>query len=495
MRLSIKYKFTYVFIIIFFISFILSVSYMKNTISKNNENMISEKMYDIMLNSTRYVKQFFLTNDIEPNSYTFKDHTKEIGDILSEKIRCDTQVYSTEGSFLYNSNLKNGILVLGKDIKNKNKDIELAKKNMAATTTITQNSKMYVNLSFPVYINRNLIGIIRITKDYSDLYLAGIKMTNALTIFFAFLFLAVSIASFFISNHITRPLLSLRKSLDEVANGNYNTSICIKNNDEIGDFAEDFCTMRDKIKNQIKTIQDDKEKILRAEKHRQEFFNNVTHELKTPLTSISGYAQILQEENFSEDEMYIRAVERIRNESNRLHSMVVELIDVSKNNTKNISLEEINISPLIIETCRDMSLKSERYNIKIKTFIEKNIFVCGNKNYIQELMINVLDNAIKYGESNTDITVKSHCQDQFAILEILNIGKGIPQNKIDKVFQPFYKINNVKEKGSCGLGLFICKDIVDRHNGEIYIESIENEFTKIIIKIPLIGYNLVTISC
>lgn len=494
MKISIRYKFALVFTIIFSIASIISISYMKKTIEKNNTEIVNREMTEQMLRSKEYIKQYFLINDIKPTPTSFKNSSQQIADELSEKNRCSTQLYSIDGKFLYSSSIENEGIILEQNPKYENQDIMFALKDKAATTTTIKNRNMYVNFSFPLYINGNFIGIVRTSKNYSNLYSVGNEMIKTFTIFFAVLFIAVFIASFLLSRHITSPILVLRKSLKEVASGNYETDIDIKNNDEIGELTKDFCIMKDKIKEQIVTIKKDKERIMKAEKHRQEFFNNVTHELKTPLTSISGYAQILEEEDFSKNKMYLRAVKRIKSESNRLHAMVVELLEVSKDNTTSDTLfEKVDISHLLIKICGDMSLKAKKYNIKIQKYIDNPIYIFGNKNKITELMINLLDNAIKYGKVNTKIKVKAYKKGKYVQIEVKNIGNGIPTSKLDKVFEPFYRVNNnEKESGSCGLGLFICKNIVAEHNGKISIESTEGEFTNIIVKIPLIRNNLAT---
>lgn len=495
MKISIRYKFALVFTIIFSIASIISISYMKKTIEKNNTEIVNREMTEQMLSSKEYIKQYFLINDIKPTPTSFKNSSQEIANELSEKNRCSTQLYSIDGVFLHGSTLQNEVVILEQNAKNEDQDIKLALKNKAATLTKNKNKKMYVNFSFPLYINGNFIGIVRTSRNYTNLYSVGNEMIKTFTMFFTILFIAVFTGSLLISRHITKPILALRKSLKEVASGNYETNIDIKNNDEIGELTKDFCIMKDKIKEQIVTIKKDKERIMKAEKHRQEFFNNVTHELKTPLTSISGYAQILEEEDFSKNEMYLRAVERIKSESKRLHAMVVELIEVSKGNTTSDAIfEKVDISHLIIKICDDMSLKAKKYNIKIQKHVEIPIYIFGNKNKITELMINLLDNAIKYGKVNTKIKVKAYKKEKYVQIEVKNIGKnGIPTSKLDKVFEPFYRVNNnEKESGSCGLGLFICKNIVAEHNGKISIESTENEFTNIIVKIPLIRNNLAT---
>jgi signal transduction histidine kinase len=498
MKLTIKNKFALSFAIVFLISTIIFMAYTKRVVEKNNEDIISNEMLDLMLSSREHLKQYLIINDIHITDKLFIQYGQKITDELSYRIKCNTSLYTTEGKYICSSTLENQpIYSLEKGyIKNKYlQDISLAKQDTAAISIYNYNKNTYVKFASPAYINGTYLGIIRFTKNYTDLYNSSNNLIRAMAFFTVLLFILVFTISYLLSKKITSPILKLRKAIGEVAKGNYESIIKINNRDEIGDLAEDFSKMRDKIKEQIETIEDDKKRILKAEKHRKEFFNNITHELKTPLTTISGYAQILEEEQFSSDDMYVKAVERIYSESNRLHNMVIELIEKSKKNSMltESKFEKINLTEIISKICEDISLKGKKYNISIELKIEQNANIYGSIGEMKELFINILDNAIKYGDINSKIEVIVKKEKSLAHIEVKNKGKGIPENKLIKVFEPFYKMNNGEtEKGSSGLGLYICKNIVEKHEGTISIKSISNQYTKIIIEIPLYGNTLAT---
>jgi len=245
--------------------------------------------------------------------------------------------------------------------------------------------------------------------------------------------------------------------------------------------------MTSQIKEQVETIKKEKENVIQLEKTRTEFFNNVTHELKTPLTVISGYAQILEVDDFDDREFLKRAATNIKNESDRLQKLVVNLIEISKKSTyiKNTLQEVLNLKEIISPIAESMQLKANKYNITIEGNGE-NVFAKANLDEMKEVFINVLDNAIKYGKSCTKINWNVQEKEKFCVFTLTNCSEEIESRQLEKLFEPFYRVKRMtsSEKGSNGLGLYICKNIVEEHSGTIKLEN-KNKITKVTIKIPL----------
>jgi len=174
------------------------------------------------------------------------------------------------------------------------------------------------------------VGIIDLEKSYSDSYITYKKTIQFITLGEFLLFIFIFVLTLFITSKITRPITVLTKAVKQVGQGNYNVELKVKGKDEIGILSKEFINMKDKINEQIQTIKLEKEKVEKLEKGRRSFFNNVTHELKTPLTAISGYAEMLLEGIVEDEEFRKRANERIFLESERLHKLVLELISVAK---------------------------------------------------------------------------------------------------------------------------------------------------------------------
>ncbi len=228
--------------------------------------------------------------------------------------------------------------------------------------------------------------------------------------------------------------------------------------------------MRDKIKEQIETIESEKNKVYKLEKGRKEFFNSVTHELKTPLTAISGYAELLLTGMVQDEEFDKRAIERIYSESDRLHNLVLELIDVSKGMCViEEELKYIDIKELIIQSCNDMNIKANKYSLRIIQNINEGT-VKAQQDKIRQVLINIIDNAIKYSYGGNEIYVNSYILDNKYVIEVINNSNPIPDEIFNNIFEPFIKSNN-DNKDSRGLGLYLCNEIIKEHNGEITIEN------------------------
>lgn len=481
MKISIKFKFAIVFLLIFSLSALIFTTFIKESIARNNEDIIKRDMTDLLLNSRAYLRHFLIINEIQPQLSEFKSFSGEIATELSSKVKAEISLYTPSGKLLANSFIENQEALLSKNAEN----LKLAQKNQAIASVIPVGENTYVEFSFPVYIDNVNLGLISLTRDYTDLYAASTSLISKLIYFVAALFNLLFLAAFYLASRITSPLIKLKNALSEIAKGNYDNKLTVASKDETGELADSFTLMQSKIKEQINTIEAEKEKLVLAGKHRQEFFNNVTHELKTPLTTISGYAQILEEENYSGDALYTRAVQRISSESDRLHDLVVELLEISKGSFKDeYKYEKIELLSLITLVSRDMKINAQKNKQEIKITFKNPLYIRGDIAKMQEVFLNLLDNAIKYSNSNTEIIVSAFKTTENIFIEITNEGPCIPSEKADKVFEPFYRLETAKgEKTGSGLGLFICKNIVQKHGGAITLES-KKQSTKIILKFP-----------
>jgi signal transduction histidine kinase len=246
--------------------------------------------------------------------------------------------------------------------------------------------------------------------------------------------------------------------------------------------------MIDRVREQIDVIERERDEVKHLQARNKVFFDNVTHELKTPLTTILGYAQILRDNGFTDQAFFEKGLKYIINESQRLNVMVADILEVTVSSTpiQTYRFERVNVSNIIREACEDMSIKAGKYNIGIRYELEETLYVQGDWNKLKEVFLNVLDNSVKYGNVNSIIQVQSfRLGDSVAIL-IRDEGEGIPEEALKHVFEPFYRDNgmNRTEKGSAGLGLSIVKNTVEQHGGTVEMKSILNKGTQVNISLP-----------
>lgn len=493
MRLSIRYKFIVGLLCIFCVGFNLIDFLMDKIATENNKEIITKEFLNYQRDSAFYIRQYLKINSISENSKEFSQKVGDIASALSLKLDDRVIMYSTEGQFLFDTAYENGEIDIydnkEKSIKDNKEDIELAMKNKLAYSVLKDEKRSIVCFSYPLIIENNRLGIIRCIKDYSYMFKANEYLLKLIKIVILIIFIIIFLFSVLLTTKITIPIIKLNKGAKEIAQGNYDFIINIKSKDEIGELAESFNNMKGCIREQIQTIEKDRDDLRILENHRKRFFDNITHEMKTPLTIISGYVQIMTDKSFNDKEFFDASILKLKDEVDRMHNMVLELLDISKLESDiGVEFEKINISKLVYKVCEEMDIKAQKYEIKIIKIIEDNLVVFANEELLIRAIINIIDNSIKYGniQSKIKVTVKSDSINCFLIVE--DEGKGIPQDKIDKVFEPFYRIDKKysRENGSSGLGLAIVKNIIEEHKGIIDISSIENVGTKVVIKIPIL---------
>lgn len=455
----------------------------RETLQSNMEKGINDNLKGIMNSTQEYIKYRLITNASSLSEDGVNEEADYILKYITLNYNCNCEICTMEGKCILNSGNTGYENII-------NKGIEKAKKGMAVVNLKYTNKSVNGILSYPVSANEDYLGIISINKNYNELYESYLNTVGIITLIEVVVFSGIFILAFFIVSKITKPITSLTKAVKQVEDGNYNIDIKSKGDDEVAILSKEFIRMTDKIKDQIKTIKNEEEKVQKLEKSRTEFFNNVTHEIKTPLTAISGYAEMMSQGIVEDEEFRKRAIERIYSESERLLTLVLDLIDVSKGlSFVDEEWKQINMCDILNEICDDMDIKAKKYSLKIVRDI-KSGSILGQTNKIKEVVINVLDNAIKYSIKDEKIIVMAGIEGRNYIFEVMNKSEPIPEDIYNSIFDPFVKSKNSSEEQSRGLGLYICNEIVKEHDGEIAVENGDNVITKI--KIPCFSNNLET---
>lgn len=218
-----------------------------------------------------------------------------------------------------------------------------------------------------------------------------------------------------------------------------------------------------------------------VENMRREFSANVSHELKTPLTSISGYAELMQN-GMVRPEHVGRFAGKIYTEANRLIVLVEDIIKISKLDEGSIELEkeEVDMYFLVREICSRLSLQAQRKNVHIEVS-GQSVKVFGVKQVIDEMVYNICENAIKYNKDNGNVDIWVGSTLSGAKVVVKDTGIGIPEDQHERVFERFYRVDksHSKETGGTGLGLSIVKHGAVLHKAQINLESELNVGTKI----------------
>ncbi len=480
MKLSIQWKMLIGFSLLFLTAFLILNYFVSGKIESNNEKAISQELASVKENCNIFVRQALVDNQYNNNSTDFERMSGNLPESLSAAFNCDIGIYSLSGKLLGSTDPQDFGAADLDDLKN-------AVRGQSSYTIVYAGEQVKVYFSYPVVIENNKLGILRMIRDYSALYGQGRDITNFIYMITVVIFAAVFVFSFLLSRNITLPLSRLARFTNEVARGNMDVPALRGRKDEIGELYSNFSWMVKQIKHQINTIERDRDELKQLIEHKKNFYDNVTHELKTPLTSILGYAQMIRENGFHDPEFFDKATEHIVKESQRLHAMVLALLELSGQiGGIDEKYENTDIGKLLSETCEGMAFRAQRYGNTINVQAEKGLAVNGSRNKLKQVFINIIDNAIKYGLPNEEIKAAAFAAGGFINITIQNKGVGIPEDELGQIFEPFYRADKrrSREMGSCGLGLCICKEIIEKHNGEITVQSVPNQTTTVYIKLP-----------
>lgn len=223
---------------------------------------------------------------------------------------------------------------------------------------------------------------------------------------------------------------------------------------------------------------------------RKEFVANVSHELKTPITTIKSYAETLMDGDVTDKELSSQFLSVIDNECDRMARIVKDLLQLSNldyNKTK-WKKESISIEKLLRHACMKMSLAAKEKGHCIEFNIEENIpNIVADKDGIEQVILNIISNSIKYTPENGHIDVIAKKQDKNVIITIKDNGIGIPDKDKERIFERFYRVDKARsrELGGTGLGLSIAKQIIEAHNGQIILRSKYGEGTEVDIILPI----------
>jgi len=466
---SIRTKFVVGFFLIFAAAFLLLNQTITRIVQTSNQKIITDDLVGLKKTGQGYAKQAYLIHHFSSDEAYFGQIAEELVGDLRYATSSSVGAYSLEGKLLFASE---------PDLFSGENDEDLARAlNGATVYTISyEGGTASVLYAFPVLVDGVKIGILRFAKTFDPLYEQSSKILS--TVFYTALaiFAAAFLFSFLLSRHITIPLVKLADASTKVREGDLRVRLDTDRSDEIGRLTANFNEMIAQIENQFERIERDRDRLKKLNAQRKQFFDNVTHELKTPLTSILGYAQIIRENGESDEAFFRKGMDHIVEESQRLHVMVVTLLETSKGRELHGWDEQstVEAGSLLRDVCDAMAFKAQRYKKTIRAEIEEGLLVDAHPDKLRQLFINLVDNAIKYGEALSDIEVGARAvpDDGTVRFTVANRGEPIPKERLQILFEPYANAGTERhEEGSVGLGLSIARAIVEDLGGTIAMAS------------------------
>ena len=271
-----------------------------------------------------------------------------------------------------------------------------------------------------------------------------------------------SVVIFLTTKHMVRPVKDMTKTVNEFARGDFSSRVETDSDDEIGQLAESFNLMADSLE--------------RSETKRREFIANISHELKTPMTTISGFADGILDGTIPQEKMpeYLAV---ISNESHRLSRLVRNMLDVSQLTAKEpaeLRASSFDLLEVLVQTLLSLETKITDHGLDVDAELpEEAVTVLGDKDAITQVIYNLLDNAAKFAEKGSVIRLSLYRQSGKAYVSIENRGATIPEDELPYIFDRFHKTDKSRsmDKEGVGLGLYIVKTILDNHREDIFVTS------------------------
>jgi len=282
---------------------------------------------------------------------------------------------------------------------------------------------------------------------------------------------AVVIAvSIFVSRRITRPINQMAQIVKEIRAGNLDKRVEIKSKDEIGQLA-------DVINSMVERLNQDMVQLKKLEQVRSQFLANVSHELRTPVFSIQGFIETLLDGAIDDPTVNRNFLEKARQHTIRLNNLLNDLIEISRieSGEMKMSFRYFDIENFLKQVVDEMKSEAENKAIDLR-YLEnrtRDVEVLGDKERLKQVMINLIDNALKYTDSGGKVDVYFEDGEDLVKVFVKDTGCGIAQEHIPRIFERFYRVDKdrSREVGGTGLGLAIVKHIVEAHKGELSVPS------------------------
>lgn len=251
---------------------------------------------------------------------------------------------------------------------------------------------------------------------------------------------------------------------------------------------DEMNVIADTTRKMSKAVKESMDRIEFEKMVRQEFFSNASHELKTPLTSIRGYVELLEQDMVANESMKKDFLARIKKETGNMTNLINDILMISRLETKEaeVVLSEIRLCPLVKELCRTLEPLAQEYQVKLNTDCRP-IKMYANAQQLQELFGNLITNAIKYNKPGGSVDVTVTSENKELVITVSDTGVGIPEDAKQRIFERFYRVDKGRSKkvGGTGLGLSIVKHIVNYYEGSISVESKLKEGTRFTVRLPL----------
>lgn len=283
------------------------------------------------------------------------------------------------------------------------------------------------------------------------------------------------IVSYFVSRKISSGVIKINREAKKLSKGNFDVKFDTDQPIlELSELAE--------------TLEYTKDELSKTENLRRELLANVSHDLKTPLTMIKAYAEMVRDVTYKDDTKRTKDLNIIIEETDRLNVLVNDILELSKiqSGTQKLTIEQFDLEKFVKNIIKRYDIMSENKKYKFKVSINKNIIVSADRKRIEQVMYNLINNAINYTGNDKKIIISALELENTVRIEVKDTGKGIDKEELENIWDKYYKIDKThsREQVGSGVGLSIVKNILINHNCNYGVESIKGNGTTFYFELP-----------
>ncbi|MGG1678458.1 sensor histidine kinase [Neobacillus sp. NRS-1170] len=426
-----------------------------------------------------YTRQYALKPLTKPEENVFLDvkylAKKQPNQLLNEVFlkQFDQKLDSVASGLIIRKGDK---IVHSSKILNSIKDVKklpsFEPENIKVRDTISINHQFFLYVKFDFYFQDQEKGSVIIMREVSPF----VELSRSLfPLIFGLLFLSLilvnGLLSYFVSKSIIKPLFSLKNATEQMGEGNLNVKIDNVRQDEIGQLSNAFDKMRKKLKESI-------DLQLQYEESRKELISNISHDLKTPITSIKGYIEGIQDGVAVSQGKLDKYLSTIKRKATDMDQLIDDLFLFSKLDLKKLpfAFVDIDIMRFIKNFVEEINFDLEEKGIKItvENRMENDTKVIADRDQLRRVMTNIIVNSVKHMKKPEKIiSIFLNEEEEFVEIEVRDNGSGIESTSLPYIFERFYRVDASRNQstGGSGLGLAISKQIITEHGGEIWVKS------------------------
>lgn len=346
---------------------------------------------------------------------------------------------------------------------------------------INDRENQSIKLTYPIIEadannnNKTVKGVIVMHFSSKDIYTIRTSLEQRAIVFSLTLATVIFVCAIYFSGKLVKPLTCIVNSIDQFSEGYLEEGFSIKGYNEIQKISDSFNHMISKMK--------------KLESSRQEFVSNVSHELKTPITSIKVLADSLLMQEDTPVELYREFLTDITKEIERENKIITDLLSLVKLDKKagDMNIAGININELLEQILKRLSPIAKQKNIELIYESFRPVIAEVDEVKLSLAVTNLIENAIKYNNEDGWVRVSLNADHKYFFIKVSDSGIGIPEEAQDFIFERFYRVDKARsrESGGTGLGLAITKSVIQMHRGAIRVYSKEGEGTTFNVRIPL----------